>query len=48
VRTPDTQEKRQAQRVELACASSAQFAGFLQEDIARWARIAKGSGATID
>jgi len=45
---PDTQEKLQAQGVELANATPAQFATILQEDIARWARIVKESGATID
>lgn len=45
---PDTQEKLQAQGVELANATPAQFAIILQEDIARWARIVKESGATID
>jgi len=45
---PDTQEKLQAQGVELAKATPAQFAALLQEDITRWARIVKESGATID
>ncbi len=45
---PDTQEKLQAQGVELANAAPAQFAALLQEDIVRWARIVKESGATID
>jgi tripartite-type tricarboxylate transporter receptor subunit TctC len=45
---PDMQEKLQAQGVELANATPAQFAALLQEDIARWARIVKESGATID
>jgi tripartite-type tricarboxylate transporter receptor subunit TctC len=45
---PDTQEKLQAQGVELANATPAQFAAILQEDIARWARIVRESGATID
>lgn len=44
----DTQEKLQAQGVELANTTPAQFAALLQEDIARWARIVKESGATID
>jgi len=44
----DTQEKLQAQGVELANATPAQFAALLQEDITRWARIVKESGATID
>jgi len=44
----DTQEKLQAQGVELANVTPAQFAALLQEDITRWARIVKESGATID
>ncbi|HBH37022.1 MAG TPA: LacI family transcriptional regulator [Curvibacter sp.] len=45
---PDTREKLQAQGVELANVTPAQFTTQLQEDIARWARIVKESGATID
>lgn len=45
---PDTQEKLQAQGVELANTTPGQFAALLQDDIARWARIVKESGATID
>jgi len=45
---PDTQQKLQAHGVELANATPAQFAAILQEDIVRWARIVKESGATID
>ena len=45
---PDLQEKLLAQGVELANATPAQFAAQLQEDIARWARIVKESGATVD
>ncbi|MEQ1659236.1 MAG: tripartite tricarboxylate transporter substrate binding protein [Hylemonella sp.] len=45
---PDTQEKLQAQGVELANATPTQFAALLQEDITRWARIVRESGATID
>ncbi len=44
----DTQEKLQAQGVELANATPAQFSALLQEDITRWAKIVKESGATID
>lgn len=40
--------KLQAQGVELANATPAQFAALLQDDITRWARIVKESGATID
>ena len=45
---PDMQEKLLAQGVELANATPAQFAALLQEDLVRWARIVKESGATID
>jgi tripartite-type tricarboxylate transporter receptor subunit TctC len=45
---PDLQDKLQAQGVELASATPAQFATLLQEDIARWARIVKESGAMLD
>jgi tripartite-type tricarboxylate transporter receptor subunit TctC len=45
---PDTQEKLTAQGVELANATPAQFAAMLQDDIARWAKIVKESGATVD
>lgn len=34
--------------VELASATPAQFAQLLQDDITRWARIVKASGATVD
>jgi tripartite-type tricarboxylate transporter receptor subunit TctC len=44
----DTQEKLTAQGVELANATPAQFAALLQDDIARWAKIVKESGATVD
>ena len=45
---PDLQEKLTAQGVELATATPAQFAVQLQEDIARWAKIVRESGATVD
>ncbi len=45
---PDTQEKLQAQGVELAHTTPAQLATQLQEDITRWTKIVKESGATID
>ena len=44
----DTRASLTAQGVELATATPAQFTALLQDDIARWARIVKSSGATID
>ena len=43
-----TKELLVAQGVELATATPAQFATLLQEDIGRWAKIVKASGATVD
>jgi tripartite-type tricarboxylate transporter receptor subunit TctC len=43
-----TKELLVAQGVELATATPAQFATLLQEDIARWSKIVKVSGATVD
>ena len=43
-----TKELLVQQGVELANATPAQFATQLQEDIARWAKIVKASGATVD
>jgi tripartite-type tricarboxylate transporter receptor subunit TctC len=45
---PDTKASLTAQGVELATATPAQFAALLQDDIARWSRIVKASGAKID
>lgn len=45
---PETRSALAAQGVELANATPQQFATLLQEDMARWARIVKASGATID
>jgi tripartite-type tricarboxylate transporter receptor subunit TctC len=45
---PETRSALAAQGVELASATPQQFATLLQEDMARWARIVKASGATID
>jgi tripartite-type tricarboxylate transporter receptor subunit TctC len=45
---PDTKASLTAQGVELANATPAQFAALLQEDIVRWARIVKASGAKVD
>jgi tripartite-type tricarboxylate transporter receptor subunit TctC len=45
---PETRSALVAQGVELASATPQQFAALLQEDMARWARIVKASGATID
>ena len=45
---PDLKEKLQAQGVELTNATPAQLAKLLQEDLARWAKIVRESGATVD
>lgn len=45
---PDTRANLTAQGVELASATPAQFAAQLQEDIVRWSKIAKASGAKVD
>ena len=44
----DTKEKLVAQGVELSNATPAQLATLLQEDITRWSKIVRESGATID
>ncbi|AEG92753.1 tripartite tricarboxylate transporter substrate binding protein [Ramlibacter tataouinensis] len=50
---PDLREKLEQQGVEIAGAagkpvSAEQFARVLQDDLAKWARIVKTSGATVD
>ena len=45
---PDTRDKLVAQGVEMANATPAQLATLLNEDLARWAKIVKESGATVD
>jgi tripartite-type tricarboxylate transporter receptor subunit TctC len=45
---PETREKLLAQGVELANATPAQLAQLLTEDLARWSKIVRESGATID
>ena len=45
---PETRASLVAQGVELASATPEQFAAQLNDDIARWARIVKASGARID
>jgi tripartite-type tricarboxylate transporter receptor subunit TctC len=45
---PDLKEKLTAQGVELSNATPAQLASLLQEDLARWSKTVKESGATID
>jgi tripartite-type tricarboxylate transporter receptor subunit TctC len=45
---PETKAALAAQGVELATATPQQFAALLQEDMARWAKIVKSSGATVD
>ena len=44
----DLKEKLVAQGVELSNATPAQLASLLQEDLARWSKTVKESGATID
>jgi tripartite-type tricarboxylate transporter receptor subunit TctC len=44
----DTKEKLVAQGVELSSATPAQLAALLTDDIARWSKIVRESGATID
>ena len=46
--TTDTKEKLVALGVDLANATPAQLATLLNEDLARWSKIVKESGATID
>ena len=45
---PDTKASLTAQGVELASATPAQFAAILQDDLARWDRLVKSSGARVD
>ena len=45
---PSTQQSLNAQGVELATLTPAQFASLLQDDIAHWAKVVKASGATVD
>jgi tripartite-type tricarboxylate transporter receptor subunit TctC len=45
---PDMKEKLMAQGVELSNSTPAQLATLLNEDLARWSKIVKDSGATID
>jgi tripartite-type tricarboxylate transporter receptor subunit TctC len=46
---PDLREKLEQQGVEIAAPTSPeQFAKLLQDDIAKWARIVKASGAAVD
>jgi tripartite-type tricarboxylate transporter receptor subunit TctC len=45
---PATQQQLTAQGVELATATPSQLATMLQDDMARWAKIVKASGATVD
>ena len=45
---PDLKEKLLAQGVELTNATPAQLATLLREDLARWAKIVRESGATVD
>lgn len=45
---PELREKLQATGVELANMTPAEFAKQLQDDITRWAKIVKASGASLD
>ena len=45
---PELREKLQATGVELANTTPSEFAKQLQEDITRWAKIVKASGASLD
>jgi len=45
---PELREKLQASGVELANMTPTEFAKQLQDDIARWAKIVKSSGASLD
>ena len=45
---PELREKLQASGVELANMTPTEFAKQLQDDIARWAKIVKTSGASLD
>ncbi len=45
---PELKEKLLASGVELANITPAEFAKQLQDDIARWAKIVKASGASLD
>lgn len=46
--TQDLQEKMAAQGAEIISGSPDQLAAMLKEDLARWAKIVKDSGATVD
>ncbi|CAM3741079.1 tripartite tricarboxylate transporter substrate-binding protein [Polynucleobacter brandtiae] len=45
---PDSKEKLQASGVELSNMTPSEFGKLLQEDITRWAKIVKQSGASLD
>ena len=46
--SPDVREKLTAAGVEIANGSPQQLADLLKEDMARWAKIVKQSGAKVD
>jgi tripartite-type tricarboxylate transporter receptor subunit TctC len=45
---PDLREKLAAQGVEIANGTSEQLASLLREDLVKWAKIVRESGATVD
>ena len=44
----EVQDKLAAQGCEIMKGSSAQFAAMIRDDLPRWAKIVKESGATLD
>ena len=45
---PDLQERLAGQGAEAAASTPEELAALLQQDLERWAKIVKASGATID
>ena len=45
---PDVRQKLAAQGVEIANGSPEKLASVLKEDLGRWAKIVKASGARVD
>ena len=46
--TPAVRDKLAAQGCEIMRGSSAQFTAMIRDDLQRWAKIVKESGATLD